>query len=126
MFLDDPAAVYTFIKIMVTSYMESMSNGLDYIFLTWSHYQDHYNLQPASEQQRVDLFVLLSTCMRNASTAKTDPLYAGLSGCSVCAPPPLCICELCACVCVCVYMNVPQFTPLHPHSAAVPQRTLVK
>lgn len=41
-----------------------------------------------------------------------------------CVCPPLWRCELHACVCV--YMNVPQFTPLHPHSAAVPPRTLVK
>ena len=56
MLLDDTAAVYTLIKIMVTSYMESMSNGLDFIFLTWSHYQYHYNLQSAGEPQRVDRF----------------------------------------------------------------------
>lgn len=41
-------------------------------------------------------------------------------------PSLLCICEVCECACVCVYMNVLQFAPLYPHSAAVPQRTLVK
>lgn len=50
-------------------------------------------------------------------------LYMLASPATARVPPPLlCICE----VCVRVYMNVPQFAPLHPHSAAVPQRTLVK
>lgn len=34
MLLNDPAAVHTFITIMATSYMEPMSNGLDFISLT--------------------------------------------------------------------------------------------
>lgn len=33
MLVDDTAAVYTFIKIMATSYMESMRNGLGFISL---------------------------------------------------------------------------------------------
>lgn len=126
MLLDDTAAVYTFIKIMVTSYMESMSNGPDFIFLTRSHYQYHYNLQGTSEQQRMDLFCCLLAremyCLLSQMPV-SKILYMLASPATACAPPPLlCISE----VCVRVYMNVPQFTPLHPHSAAVPQRTLVK
>lgn len=55
----------------------------------------------------------------------SEMLYTLAALAAVCVPPPLlCICEVRECVCV--YMNVPQFAPLYPHSAAVPQRTLVE
>lgn len=125
MLLNDTAAVYAFIKIMVTSYMESMSNVPDFIFLTWSHYQYRCNLKGASEQQRVGIF-LLSTCVRNILSAKPnachqDPLYAGCSRLCACvrvrAPClRLCVCEVRACMCVSVstwmYLNLLLFTPI--------------
>ncbi|MED6250887.1 hypothetical protein ATANTOWER_014147 [Ataeniobius toweri] len=116
MLLNDPAAVHTFITIMATSYMKPMSNGLDFISLT-SH----------RETEDGPSF-LLFTCVRSVLTTKQMPvseiLYMQAALDPVCIPPPcLCIWEVCS---VCVYMNVPQFAPLYPHSAAVPRRTLVK
>lgn len=58
--IDDPAAVHTFIKIMVTSYMDSVSNRPDFIFLTCGHYLYHDNLLPASERHRTVFFFLIS------------------------------------------------------------------
>lgn len=78
--VDDPAVVHTFIKIMVTSYMDSLSNRSDFIFPTCGHYLYHDNLLPASEQHRIDFFSVFfkSICGRSVSTAKHDPLSSGL------------------------------------------------
>jgi len=78
---------------MATSYMASMSNGPDFIFVTQSHYQYHFNLQGASEQQRTDLFVLLfkkwTDCYGQMHVGKILYMLASLAAVCVCVCPPL-------------------------------------
>lgn len=89
--------------------------------------------EPVSNSGRT----FLCCCLRNGLTAtakcmsvKSFICWLPLLQCVCVCVLHFFVCEVCArfslCVCVCLYMNVPQFTPLHPHSAAVPQRTLVK
>lgn len=83
--IDDPAAVHTFIKIMVTSYMDSVSNRPDFIFLTCGHYLYHDNLLPASERHRTVFFFFFNLFAGGVYRLQRKILYTLDSVCvSVC------------------------------------------